>query len=200
MPPDHMDQLYNARNFLVRYVHRQRLGAIAAQVPSRGMRVLDAGCGEGHLLGTLQKRYPGNHYLGIDVTEVALTRARARVPEATYQLGNITTLNVEDDSMDVVIATEVLEHIPGCEAALVELQRVLRPGGRLIVTFPNEPLWTVSRFLLRRDPVKVPDHVNSFTPRRMAQLAKWPVVVRRSLPFPLPFFCSLGCLMVLQKP
>lgn len=200
MPDDHMDELYNAKNPLVRFVHRGRLRAITDHFP-RGARlkVFDAGCGEGHLLAALHERYPSHEYHGADATPIALTRARARCPFAAFSRADLLFLAYPDASFDVVIATEVLEHIFNYRAALRELIRILKPGGTLILTFPNEILWTVSRFFLGRRPIKVPDHVNSFTPRRVCEVVGLPLRQKINLPFRLPFALSLTGMLIFKK-
>ena len=200
MPKDHMERLYNSANPAVRLVHRQRLDAIARELPeASGLRVLDAGCGEGHLLETLHARHPANQYFGVDVTDVALEKARQRCPFAMLQRMDLSELAFADGEFDVVIITEVLEHVIEFEEVATELLRVIRKGGSFIVTFPNELLWTVSRFLLGRRPLRVPDHVNAFSPAMMKKLIGLEVLRQRSLPFPLPFSLSLGCLMKFRK-
>lgn len=200
MPEDHMDELYNSGNPLVRFVHRQRLRVIANLLPATdGLRVLDAGCGEGHLTQQMQRRRPGGAYFGADATTVALDKARARCPFGTFHLVELSALDFADEFFDVIVATEVLEHVIHYEAVIGELKRVLKPGGLLIVTFPNEVLWTISRFVLRRRPVKIVDHVNSFSPQWMARLVGLPVVRQINLPFRLPFSISLGALMCFRK-
>ena len=163
MPEDHMDSLYNCRNPLVRFVHRDRLEKISRHV--KGKKILDAGCGEGHLLKFLSKRKAD--YFGIDITEVALEKARKRFPEGKFYKMDLAKLEFPDESFDCVTCSEVLEHIYLYKDVLKELIRVLKKDGLLIITFPNETNWTISRFLLGRRPIKVPDHVNSFTPKKM---------------------------------
>ena len=195
-----MERLYSSINPAVRLVHRQRLDAIARELPQKpGLRVLDAGCGEGHLLETLHARYPANRYFGVDYTEVALEKARQRCPFATLQRMDLSNLAFRDGAFDVVVITEVLEHVIEFEEVVAELLRVVGKGGVFIITFPNEILWTVSRFLLGRRPIRVPDHVNAFSPPMMKKLIGLEVSRQRSLPFPLPFSLSLGCLMKFRK-
>src|ERR1051325_9370211 len=108
MPKDHMDQLYNSGNPAVRLVHRQRLDAIARELPgTQGLRVLDAGCGEGHLLQTLHAKHPGNRCFGVDVTAVALDKALERCPFAMLHRGDLSDLPFRDETFDVVVITEV---------------------------------------------------------------------------------------------
>lgn len=200
MPPDHMEDLYESKNPLVKFVHLNRLDSIAAQIPAgKEQLVLDAGCGEGHLLERLHRLNPCNHYYGVDVTPVALEKAHQRCPTATLKHANLSATEFPSEFFDGVICTEVLEHIYEYEAVIRELRRVLKPGGRLILTFPNEMLWTFCRFLLGRKPVKVPDHVNSFNPRRMKACVNLKLENQTSLPFKLPFPLSLSCLMKFRK-
>ena len=200
MPEDHMDELYNSSNPFVRFVHRNRLKSIVALLPdAKGLKILDAGCGEGHLIEVMHEKRPDNDYYGFDVTEVAVESAKERCPYAKIQQGDIAAMPVPDGSFDVITCTEVLEHIIDYESVVMELKRVLKPGGCLILTFPNEFNWTIGRWLLGRKPVKIIDHVNAFTPRMMRNIVKLPVVAQRSLPFRLPFIASLGVLMKFKR-
>lgn len=195
-----MDELYNSRNGLVRFVHRNRLDSIAAMLPrDKSLKILDAGCGEGHLIDVMQQGRPDAEYYGFDVTKVAVESAMARCPYAKIQQGDIASLPIPDGFFDVITCTEVLEHVIDYESVIKELRRILKPGGYLILTFPNEINWTIGRWLLGRKPVKIIDHVNAFTPRMMSNIVCMPVVAQKSLPLRLPFFASLGVLMKFRK-
>jgi 2-polyprenyl-3-methyl-5-hydroxy-6-metoxy-1,4-benzoquinol methylase len=199
MPEDHMDALYASGNPLVRFVHNIRLDTIVGLMPAGRLRVLDAGCGEGHLIERLHKALPDSAFVGVDVTDVALRKAQQRCPFASFHKGDVLRLPFKDAIFDVVTCTEVIEHIPEYADALKELARVLKPGGLLVITFPNETLWTLARFLLGRRPIRVPDHVNSFSPGSMRRAVPLGYVLKRNLPFRLPFFLSLTCVMVFRK-
>jgi 2-polyprenyl-3-methyl-5-hydroxy-6-metoxy-1,4-benzoquinol methylase len=101
----------------------------------RGERVLDVGCGEGRFAHELARA--GASVLGIDVAEEPLGRARRLhgdlelhvVPEAG-------PWPLEDSSFDVVWAGEVIEHVLDTSAWLSEVRRVLRSGGRLLISTP----------------------------------------------------------------
>ena len=134
-----------------------------------------------------------------DITEIALKKAKARCPFANFSEMNLADLKFEDGFFDVIIITEVLEHVIEYRAVVAELKRVLKKGGFLIVTFPNEFLWTVSRFLLGRRPIKVPDHVNSFNPSKIKKLIGMELITRKNLPFGGPFSFSLGGFMNFKK-
>ena len=195
-----MAQLYESSNPLVRYVHQNRLASIANELPAQdGLRVLDAGCGEGQLLEVFDKKNNRNEYHGVDVTPWALMKAKRRSPRSQFQEANLVNTDYDTESFDLITCTEVIEHVKGCEHVLSELKRILKPDGYLIVTFPNEFLWTISRFVLRRNPVKVPDHVNAFNPKRMESLVGMVPVKQVQLPFNLPFVISLGCLIKFQN-
>ena len=112
---------------------------IARQVellaPTTGARALDAGTGSGNLAAALVRR--GVDLVGLDFCEPALVLARAKAPGATFQFGDLTKpLAFPADTFDLVTCSAVL-HVLGRDQqrfALGELARVLRPGGRLVVT------------------------------------------------------------------
>jgi len=112
-----------------------------------GMTVLDLGCGEGRHAFEAYRR--GAHVVAVDwgQHEVETTKrwlgaiaGAAEAPaRARYEVvrGDLTALPFPDSSIDRVIASEVLEHIPDDVAAFSEIARVLRPGGRVAVTVPR---------------------------------------------------------------
>jgi len=200
MPEDHMDKLYNSRNPIVKFIHTNRLEQIVKNIPKKtGLNILDAGCGEGHLIEKLHMKNNLNSYFGIDIAEVALKKAKKRCPYAKFATMNLIKIDINDDFFDLVICSEVLEHINEYEAVIGELIRVLKKYGYLIITFPNEILWTISRMFLWRRPIKVTDHVNAFNPRILKSLINLKLISVYNLPLRLPFFLSLGCLMKFRK-
>jgi arsenite methyltransferase len=102
-----------------------------------GSVVLDLGCGAGtDLLIAAQMTGPTGRVIGVDMTDPMLARARASADEMA--LGNvelhealIESVPVEDASVDVVISNGVIDLVPDKDAVFDEIDRVLRPGGRL---------------------------------------------------------------------
>ncbi|MEU2347973.1 class I SAM-dependent methyltransferase [Modestobacter sp. NPDC049651] len=112
-----------------------------------GMRVLDLGCGEGRHAFEAFRR--GADVLAVDWgrSEVATTAewlgaiaAAGEAPagaHAAVARADLRALPVPDASVDRVIASEVLEHVPDDVSAIAEIARVLKPGGRVAVTVPR---------------------------------------------------------------
>jgi 2-polyprenyl-3-methyl-5-hydroxy-6-metoxy-1,4-benzoquinol methylase len=114
-----------------------------------GERVLDVGCGEGHFAAELVRA--GAHVVGIDVAEVPLRRARGRHPELDLRLVAAEgPWELADASFDVVWAGEVIEHVADTAAWLSEVRRVLRSGGRLLVSTPAHGRLALMRVALSR--------------------------------------------------
>ncbi len=112
-----------------------------------GMTVLDLGCGEGRHACEGYRRGASVVALDWGVSEVETTKRwlgaiaeAGEAPEgARYEVvrGDLRHLPVPDASVDRVIASEVLEHIPDDVTAMAEIVRVLKPGGRAVVTVPR---------------------------------------------------------------
>lgn len=102
-----------------------------------GATVLDLGSGAGtDLLLAARRVGPGGTAIGLDMTEGMVQRARegadaAGLRNVVVRRGDATAIPLEDASVDVVISNGVLNLVPDKEAAIAELHRVLRPGGRL---------------------------------------------------------------------
>ncbi|HET7530271.1 MAG TPA: class I SAM-dependent methyltransferase [Mycobacteriales bacterium] len=124
-----------------------------------GERVLDLGCGFGRHAFEAYRR--GAHVVAVDRSpeEVASVTAMFRAMEAEGEApgglvaravrADLLALPFPDASFDVVMASEVLEHIPADELAMAEIARVVRPGGRVAVTvprwWPERVCWALSR-------------------------------------------------------
>jgi SAM-dependent methyltransferase len=101
----------------------------------RGATLLDVACGQGRFLEYASSR--GLDVAGVDVSEVAVEVARARLPGATVLLGDGEKLPFGDSSFDRVTCIGSLEHFPDPSAGAAEMARVLRPNGQAVVFVPN---------------------------------------------------------------
>jgi ubiquinone/menaquinone biosynthesis C-methylase UbiE len=104
-----------------------------------GMRVLDAGCGLGGTLASLNERYGNLTLVGLNIDARQLERARQQVePRSTNRLSFVTAdacrLPFADESFDAVLAVECIFHFPSRLRFLTEARRVLRPGGLLALS------------------------------------------------------------------
>jgi SAM-dependent methyltransferase len=95
-------------------------------------RALDAACGTGRHARKLADA--GHEVVGVDVSPEMLERARAGLPQATFHEGDLRALDEPDASFDLVVCGLALAHLPDVGAGVAELARVLRPGGRLVVS------------------------------------------------------------------
>ena len=114
-----------------------------------GERVLDVGCGEGRFASELTRR--GASVVGIDVAEEPLRRARELHPQLDLRVvAGQGPWDLEDSSFDVVWAGEVIEHVADTAAWLSEVRRVLRSGGRLLLSTPAHGRLAMLRLALSR--------------------------------------------------
>ena len=143
-------------------------GFVRALEPAE--RALDLGCGDGRLSGELRA---GELTLA-DVSEVALERARRRVPGArSALLEPDRRLPFGDGDFDLVLCAETLEHVRDVQLLLSEVRRVLRPGGRLAVTPPVHGRLTGLDVLVRGFEHRFPPlspHLRFFSRRSLRRL------------------------------
>lgn len=107
----------------------------AAGGPLDGLRVLDLGCGGGHLLQALE-RHAGTRGVGLDISQELCRRARA-LSGAPVARGDVERPPFPPEGFDLVFLTEVIEHLPDPVAALKGIRTLLVPGGRLVISAPN---------------------------------------------------------------
>lgn len=127
-----LEELYSKRDVL----HRRALvrEALAARP---GEWILDVGCGPGFYVAELLEEVGGEgHLVGVDSSGAMLAVAARRVEghdNVEFHEGDASSLPVEDSSVDAALSVQVLEYVPDVPAALAELHRAVKPGGRVLV-------------------------------------------------------------------
>jgi len=116
------------------------LAAALARRPGP-QRIVDVGCGDGAATHVLKRLDPRNTVIGIDWSAAALEQARARGLLVIQGGIDGSGLPLPEASADVVIMSELIEHLVDTDAALDEAYRVLRPGGILLLSTPNLAAW-----------------------------------------------------------
>lgn len=123
----------NQTHTAIEHLHRY---AIAHELAA-GLDVLDIACGEGygsHLLAGCAKSV-----LGVDIAAdvVAHAAGKYRRHNLRYARGSATAVPLPDDAVDLVVSFETIEHLREHDDMLAELRRVLRPGGRVVISSPD---------------------------------------------------------------
>ncbi|MFN5239258.1 MAG: class I SAM-dependent methyltransferase [Aphanizomenon sp.] len=100
-------------------------------------KILELGCANGRLYRQLRKYgYQGN-YFGVEVADYLIQKNRHKHPEVDWQCGTAYNIPLPDSSVDLCFSLYVLEHLVYPERGLVEMMRVIKPNGRLVLVFPD---------------------------------------------------------------
>ncbi|MEZ4447419.1 MAG: class I SAM-dependent methyltransferase [Polyangiaceae bacterium] len=149
-----IDDYYDRSSLPIRLIEQRRLKHIVDLVDARpGDRILEVGCGGGHVL----RQFPKAKLTGIDVSGVMLEKAERNLRgyDVTLKKGELDELGIEDDSFDAIVCTEVLEHIVDPDKVLRGIARVARPGARVVITFPNDTLINQLKGVILGSPLKM---------------------------------------------
>lgn len=147
--------------------HLRRIDRLVAIQP--GSRVLEVGCGQGHLTRALAIR--GVDIVGID----ANPQAGEIVKDGLVRHMQAEDLEFADASFDHIVSVHSIEHIPMLEVALAEMARVLRPGGQAVFVYPAEPIMGLyaipTAWILHRNPLKAREvHCQKLWPSKLQRL------------------------------
>lgn len=139
-----------------------------------GARILDAGCGNGHLTSLLAARGYSAH--GIDPSESGVAIAREAHSGATFSCADLTRGLPDVDEFDAVVCIEVIEHVFAPHRLLATLLTALRPGGLLVLTTPyhgylkNFLIVASGRFDRHFNPLWDHGHIKFFSPATLTEL------------------------------
>ncbi len=134
------EALYGSRELLDEYLAPARLAfydeVATACAELRPASVVDLGCGSGHLLRALLDRLPEARALGVDHAASGIDVARELVPEARFAVGDLYRLT-PPERFDLVVSTEVLEHLTRPREGVERMLDWCAEGGRVAVTVPD---------------------------------------------------------------
>lgn len=113
-------------------------------------RVLDIGCGNGFLLENIRRQYPKTECVGCDFSLQLCKNAKEGDRQGNFVQGDAEVLPFASSVFDMIFITEVLEHLLEPEKALLEIKRILKPEGKLILTVPNRDWFRYQKYLRKR--------------------------------------------------
>jgi 2-polyprenyl-3-methyl-5-hydroxy-6-metoxy-1,4-benzoquinol methylase len=173
---------YSTGPSFLKWIHDSRFNSLKKLMGdvTKGV-ILDAGCGEGYFFSQIKamEKY------GIDISEKRL-KTVISFPDSNVICSDLKKLPFEDKKFDVIVCSEVLEHVDRYEEVVLEFKRCLKPSGKLILSFPNESMVCLGRLLIMRLPVHELDHVNSLTISDMKKLLSDKYVASNIPPLPYP--------------
>jgi len=151
------------------FARRYYAALVRRYAPPGGGRLLEMGCGLGHLLGLLQDDF---QCVGIDLIDYSIEQTRLNAPRAeAYQMSADDLSAFETGSFAVVVALHLVEHLPDPANTIRQVNRILQPGGLFLFATPH-PDYSLRRFKDRENDAigKDKTHINVHPP---AQWRAW---------------------------
>lgn len=148
--------------------------------------VYEAGCGEGEVSHRLSMRYQNVAFSASDLSKSKILQAKKEYPEIQFETASIYALPYPDNQFDLVIVSEVLEHLEAPEKALAETLRI--SGRYVLLSVPNEPVWRIAnmargKYLKRLG--NTPGHIQHWSKKSFVRLVeKQCTIIRVASPFP----------------
>lgn len=154
--------------------------------------ILDVGCGEGFSLCKLSEYKIGEKLEGIDYSKEAISTGKKLFPGLLLKQGNVYNLPYKDNAFDLILCTEILEHLENPKKALQEILRVSKKY--ILVSVPNEPFFMMSNFLRGKNVMKFgndPEHIQHWTIFSFLKLMKENKIQIKTVKLPFPWIMIL---------
>jgi SAM-dependent methyltransferase len=154
-----------SRNPAQAYRRRLALGLLEADGPPR--RLLDIGSGQGDFLAAARRRWPRAVLAGLEVSEVGIAQAHAKVPDARLELRDLTTDARPSPQLTGwgthALCSEVLEHVDDPIRLLAQARSYLAPRALVVITVPGGPMSAFDRHI---------GHRQHFTPASLTEVVR----------------------------
>ncbi len=133
--------------------------------------ILDAGCGEGFIIRKVLKNIPDIKINGLDMNQDSIQFAKKILPNCKFTQGDIINMPYNNNSYDLIIALEILEHLKSPELALQELKRVT--NNYCLISVPLEPYFSLGNLLSGKNIKqfgKEPEHLQLWNKKQIVNL------------------------------
>mgnify|MGYP003143015467 FL=1 len=138
-----------------------RFDTMGTHIPTRGS-LLDVGCGLGNFCRYIKARNPALDVVGIDYSKFAIKKAKTLAKNIDYMVADAFHLPFEDNTFDVISVQEIVEHVEKPKELLLEMKRVLKRKGVLLLTTP----WKIGDTLMSEE------HIQEWTPIEFKEISK----------------------------
>lgn len=163
------------KNILQRLWHNGKLSAVISLTKDNPQKILDVGCASGWFLNEMSKKFPKANCVGIDPYKEAILHGKKKYKNLKLVNADGHKIPFSDESFDLVICTEVLEHVVNPRIVIQEIKRVLKPNGTAIIEMDSGNLlfrfiwfwWTNIRNGVWKDA-----HLHPFTAKKLESIIK----------------------------
>lgn len=160
--------------------------------PLKAKTILDVGCGEGFSLNKLHENNIGEKLEGIDYSKEAVLLGKKLFPRLLLKTGSIYDLPYKNNYFDLVLCTEVLEHLDNPKRALRKILRVSKKYA--IISVPNEPFFMMGNFLRGKNVMQFgndPEHIQHWTVFSFQRFLKRESIKIKAVRLPFPWIMAL---------
>lgn len=125
-------------NFFQKIWHKSKISTAKEIIKDLQFKnCLDVGCASGFMVSEIAKSFPKANYFGIDVYDKAVIAARKNYPQIKFKIASADKLPFKDNSFDLILFYETVEHVEDPAQCLKEIKRVLKKNGTLILTMDS---------------------------------------------------------------
>lgn len=191
---------YHSDSFLERNIWGKKKLIVKKMLDSiRYKSIIDVGCGDGGLFSLIKE---DSEYTGVDISPTQLkafkSSLKSKKKKTTLIEADVSKLPLKDNSFDVAIACDVLEHVIDPLFVINEIKRVVKKNGHVIIGIPNENLLELIRLLTFRFPLRSPDHIYSIFPEDIKEHFQ-EIIKQEGVPFNLPAKFNLLNIFLIQN-
>ncbi len=172
VPPDYYQKSIKD-NIFQKIWHLNKFRVVVELISGSPRKILDIGCAGGWMSSKLAEKFPQAQIWGIDIYDEAINHGRKLYPKIDFRIADAHKMPFKKNSFDLIICTEVLEHLDNPRAVLLEMKRVLKKKGEAIIELDSGSfLFTLVWFIWRKFKGRVwqKAHLHSFNMKKLEKM------------------------------
>ena len=143
-----------------------QIPAEIVKIVEKSKRILDLGCGDGGVIAAINNKFKDKELFGVDISPRRIHGLINKFPNGHFTCGDVSKTPLNDEFFDLIISTQVIEHLKDDSDFVKEVERLLKPSGYLYVTSVIKKPWAVYIYRNNGKFVLDPTHVKEYKDKK----------------------------------
>lgn len=126
-------------------------------------RILDLGCGEGGMISAILNKFPQKEIIGVDISPRRIELLKKKFPKNKFLCEDINKTSIKSNEFDLIICTQVIEHVENDKKLIEEIYRILKRKGKLYITSVIKNPWAIYKYRNNNKFVLDPTHEKEYS-------------------------------------
>jgi len=146
----------------IQKIEKPKIPDLLKKIIKKSEKIIDLGCGYGNIIQAIKKRYPKKKIIGVDISPVRIKFLKEKYSKDKFLCRDVVNTKLKKDFFDLIISTQVIEHLKDDKKFINEIGRIMKKGGYVYISSVIKKPWAVYKYRNKGKFVLDPTHEKEY--------------------------------------